>query len=723
METTSPGTTTYSLPSELTRLRELAYNLRWSWNRPAADLFERIDPALWESTNHNPVLLLSTVDPGRLEAVAQDQTYLADLERASQDLEAYLADDNTWFRREHGDMGDTTIAYFSAEYGLTEALPIYSGGLGVLAADHLKSASDLGVPLVAIGLMYQHGYFRQYLDEGGWQRESYDVNDFEKLPLTLQRDADGNPLLVESPFSDRPVYAHVWRAQVGRVPLYLLDTNVSENRPEDRAITDQLYGGDIETRMRQEIVLGIGGYRALELLGVQPSVYHMNEGHNAFLALERVRSLMESRGLQFVEARRIAAESSVFTTHTPVAAGHDYFPPELVDRYLTEYREQLGLTRAEFFALGRHEPGNDQEYFCQTILALKMSTHNNGVSELHGHVSRQMWQDLYPGTTVDEVPIGHITNGVHMPSFVAPAVDALCERHVGSGWRQESPQALRERFERIPAADLWEIRTRQRKDLVAYARERLRAQLERRGVSASEVRSAADALDPDSLTIGFARRFATYKRATLLLRDPERLASILSNADRPVQLVFAGKAHPRDEGGKELIRRIVEMSRQEPFLGRLVFLEDYNIGVARRLVQGADVWLNNPLRPMEASGTSGMKAAANGVLNLSTLDGWWAEAWAASGTLPNPPGWAIGQGETYEDKELQDRLEAEALYDLLESGVVPLFYERDEQGLPQRWVERMKSAIYTVSPVYNTDRMLREYTEDFYLPAAAAGTR
>jgi starch phosphorylase len=712
------------MPRELARLRELALNLRWTWNQPASNLFARLDPELWESTNHNPVLLLATVDRAKLTAAAQDRTYLADLDLALQDLEAYMSDEDTWFRREHGEERDTLIAYFSAEYGLTEALPIYSGGLGVLAGDHLKSASDLGVPLVGVGLLYQQGYFRQYLDEAGWQRESYDTNDFERLPLTLERGADGEPLLVEAPFPGRSVYAQIWRAQVGRVPLYMLDTNVPQNsRPEDRDITDQLYGGDIETRIRQEIVLGIGGYRALELLGLRPSVYHMNEGHNAFLALERVRRLMETRGISFAEAGRLVRASSVFTTHTPVAAGHDYFPPELMDRYLGEYPEQLGIPRAEFLALGRQDPYNDKEYFCQTILALKMSEHSNGVSKLHGAVSRQMWSELYPGRTVDEVPIGYITNGVHMPSFVAPEVERLCERYAGPGWRQEGKETLRERFERMPPGELWEVRERQRRELVRYARERLQAQWRRRGLPESHVGSAADALNPEVLTIGFARRFATYKRATLLLRDPDRLARILEHPARPVQVVFAGKAHPRDEGGKELIRRIAELSTREPFRGRLVFLEDYNIGVARRLVQGADVWLNNPQRPMEASGTSGMKAGSNGGLNVSTLDGWWDEAWAESGNLPDPPGWAIGHGETYEDKEQQDRVEAEALYDLLEGELAPMFYDRDADGLPRRWIARAKTAIRTISPVYNTDRMLREYTERLYLPAAASSRR
>ncbi len=706
------------LPGQLERLRELAYNLRWSWNHQAAGLFERLAPELWESTNHNPIMVLMQAGNERLGAVAQDAAYLQALDRASADLETYQASDDTWFRQSHGDTGGPLVAYFSAEFGLTEALPIYSGGLGVLAADHLKSASDLGLPLVAVSLLYQHGYFRQQLSASGWQEERYDVNDFDHLPLRPKLREDGTRLVVEVPFPDHPVYAQVWQAQVGRIPLFLLDTNIEANRPEDRDITDQLYGGDTETRIRQEIVLGIGGYRVLEQLGLHPSVYHMNEGHSAFLSLERVRRLMETRGISFSEAQRIASAGSVFTTHTPVAAGHDYFSPELMDRYLGSYGQSLGLSRWEFLALGRHNPHDDGEWFCQTVLALRMSEYSNGVSKLHGEVSRQMWHKLYPERPVTDVPVGHVTNGIHLPSFVSPVVEELCNRHLGTEWRQERDvNRLRERFEHIPAAELWSMRRRQRAGFVRYVRERAQTDLARRGEPSPE---QTHLLNPDVLTIGFARRFATYKRATLLLRDVERLASILDDPGRPVQVVFAGKAHPRDEGGKELIRCIVELSQQKPFRGRLVFLENYHIGVARRLVQGVDVWLNNPQRPLEASGTSGMKAAANGVLNLSTLDGWWDEAWEMGAVHPHAPGWAIGQGETYEDSNYQEQVDAEALYRLLEGEVAPLFYDVGDDGVPQKWVERMKAAMYLVSPYFNTDRMVQEYTECYYLPAAEA---
>lgn len=705
------------VPSGLEQLLELAYNLRWIWHQPTQDLFSRLDPSLWESLNRNPVALLASVGEERLRVAVADDGYRAEVERAARDLHAYMSDDGTWFRAEHGDAGGSLIAYFSAEYGLHECLPIYSGGLGVLAADHIKSASDQGLPLVAVGLAYKHGYFGQEISETGWQQERYDLNDFSHLPLQLEKTPDGAPLVVEVPFPDRPVYAQVWRAQVGRVPIYMLDTDVPANAPEDRTITDQLYGGDVETRIRQELVLGIGGYRLVEALGLRPAVCHMNEGHSAFMALERVRRLMEERGVAFHEARRIAAEGSVFTTHTPVAAGHDYFPPELMDRYLDGYRESLGIARFDFLALGRHNPHNDGEWFCQTILALRMSRYANGVSKLHGEVSREMWRDLYPDASAAEAPIGHITNGVHLPSFVSPRIAEMCDRRLGAGWLRRDADTLRREVEDVPAEELWRLRARQRQQLVTFVRARLRTQYERHGMAPEEARDAADVLNPDMLTIGFARRFATYKRATLLLTDSARLSRILNHPTRPVQVVFAGKAHPRDEGGKELIRRIVDLAKLDGFQGRLVFLEDYNIGVARQLVQGADVWLNNPQRPMEASGTSGMKAGANGVLNASTLDGWWDEAWEATASMPNPPGWAIGQGETYEHRGDRDFAESAALYDVLEREIAPLFYDRDEEGLPRGWIDRMKTAICTVAPVYNTGRMVREYAECYYLPA------
>ncbi|MFQ6059490.1 MAG: glycosyltransferase family 1 protein, partial [Anaerolineae bacterium] len=738
-----------SLPAPLERLRDLAYNLRWAWNHDTIELFRRLDSdpstgasgqSLWEITGHNPVLMLGTIDQARLEAAAADEGFLAHLERVVRDFDAYLAGESAWFRRAHGKSEGPLVAYFSAEFGLTECLSIFAGGLGVLAGDHLKSSSDLGLPLVGVGLLYQQGYFRQYLNEAGWQQEAYEDNDFHNLPLILERQADGlalergegTPLTIEVPYPGRQVTAQVWRAQVGRVALYLLDTNIPANRPEDRDITDQLYGGDLEMRIQQEIMLGIGGYRALKALGVEPTVYHMNEGHSAFLALERIRHLMETHGLSFAEAREAASAGLIFTTHTPVAAGHDYFPPDLMDRYFADYARGLGLSRREFLALGRQDPGNDSEPFCMTILALRLAAYSNGVSRLHGQVSRRMWQGIWPGVPEDEIPIGHVTNGVHFRSWISLEMNQLYDRYLGPRWREEpADQEVWQRAERIPAEELWRTHERRRERLVAFARRRLRSQLERRGAPQAEIEAANEALDPEALTIGFARRFATYKRATLLLRDPERLARILNNPERPVQVIFAGKAHPRDDAGKELIRQVVGLARQEAFRRRLVFLEDYDMAVARYLVQGADVWLNTPRRPREASGTSGMKAAANGVLNLSTLDGWWDEAWLDFGfgqrlqsAIRNPKfeipfGWAIGRGEVYDDPGYQDQVEAEALYDLLEQDVIPTFYDRGADGLPRRWIARMKASIGTLCHFFNTHRMVQEYTECFYLPAAA----
>ncbi|MDP9374429.1 MAG: alpha-glucan family phosphorylase [Chloroflexota bacterium] len=683
-----------ALPARLARLKDVALNLRWSWHAETAALFRRLDERVWEESYHNPVLTLQWIGRDRLEAAATDPDFLAHLDRVTADLDAYLAGGGTWFDAVHGGEGLGLVAYFSMEFGLTECLPIYSGGLGVLAGDHLKSASDLGVPLVGVGLFYRRGYFRQLLDDAGWQRDADEDNDPERLPMEPARRPDGTPLTVELAFPGRPVAARVWRLRVGRVDLYLLDTDVDGNAPEDRAITARLYGGDVETRIRQEIVLGIGGHRALEALGLAPAVCHMNEGHAAFLSLERARRLMERTGLPFAEARAAAAPGLVFTTHTPVAAGHDYFPPDLMERYLGDYAGTLGLSPRDLLALGRRNPDDAGEWFCQTILALRMAGRSNGVSRLHGAVSRRMWRDLWPGLPEDEVPIGYVTNGVHLPTWRAAGL--------------AGPAA--------PDGELWAARERGRAALIRFTRDRLRAQGLRHGLSERAAAEVGGRLDPAALTIGFARRFATYKRATLLLRDPARLARLLNDPARPVQVIFAGKAHPRDEGGKALIRQIVELSRQEAFGGRLVFLEGYDMAVARALVQGADVWLNNPQRPYEASGTSGMKAAANGALNVSTLDGWWVEAWEEdadddAGAI----GWAIGRGEQFEDPEQGARVEAEALYELLEREVAPAFYERGAGGVPPRWIARMRASIERIPPVFNTDRMVREYTERFYL--------
>lgn len=713
-----------ALPPPLEPLRELATNLRWAWDHDTIDLFRRFGDDVWEDSGRNPVVLLNIVEQHRLDWAANDAEFLAHLERVERSLQAYLEAEFTWYRRTHGDVDGIRVAYFSAEFGVTDPLSIFAGGLGMLAGDHMKSASDLGIPLAGVGLLYQQGYFQQRLNDAGWQQEIPAENDFHALPLTLERDADGQALTVELGFPEGPLVAQVWRAQVGRVPLYLLDANVPENTPEQRRVTDSLYGGDEEMRIRQEILLGIGGYRALDALGHRPEVFHMNEGHSAFLALERIRRSIDDDGLTFEEARETGSAGQVFTTHTPVAAGHDYFSEALLDRYFSVYVKSLGLDWNDFLGLGREDPSNSDELFCMTVLALRLSSRANAVSRLHGEVSRAMWQGLWPDMPRHEVPIGHVTNGVHLPSWTSREVSDLFDRYLDQHWR-ETPgdEEHWNRIDEIAPEELWRIHEGRRHKLIDFVRRRLRLQVERRGGNAVQFAEAEEALDPRALTIGFARRFATYKRATLIATDPDRLARILHDPERPVQLIVAGKAHPRDEAGKEFIRRIYELSREEPFRGRIVFVEDYAMAVARYLVQGADVWLNNPIRPLEASGTSGMKAAANGVLNCSTLDGWWDEAWTdLQGDGRVPFGWAIGRGETYEDPTVQDRVEAEALYSLLEHDVVPTFYDRGEDGLPRNWIARMKSSIEVLSPCFNTHRMLREYTETLYLPAAQAHT-
>jgi starch phosphorylase len=723
----------------------LIYNLRWAWNHDAIELF-RWDRDLWEQSGHNPALMLGIIDQVTLQAAASDEGFLAHLNRVSNDFDAYQKSESTWFRKHHDGTNNLLVAYFSAEFGVTDCLSIFAGGLGILAGDHLKSASDLGVPLVAVGLLYQQGYFRQYLNEAGLQQEEYRDNDFHNLPLTLERECDGGPLIIEVEYPGRKVAAQIWRAQVGRVALYLLDTNIKENSARDQDITDQLYGGDAEMRLKQEMMLGIGGCRALEALGVRPSVYHLNEGHSAFLALERIRRLMQANHLSFAEAREAASAGLIFTTHTPVPAGHDYFQPDLMERYFGEYASGLGMSFRDFLALGRKNPSDDVEPFCMTALALRLAQSSNGVSRLHGQVTRNMWRSLWPGAPEEEVPIGHVANGVHFQSWISQEMDELYDRYLGPRWREEpADQSLWARAGRISAEELWRTHERRRERLVAFARRRLRQQLERRGAPQSEVEAADEMLDPDALTIGFGRRFATYKRASLLLRDPERLTRILNDPDRPVQIIFAGQAHPRDEAGKELIKQIVALSRRPDFRRRMVFLEGYDMAVARSMTQGADIWLSTPRRPLEASGTSGMKAAANGALNLSTLDGWWDEAWNCglriagcgfqeiefgssrsnyaydNSAIRNPQsaiGWTIGRGEIYDDHEYQDQVEAEALYDLLEGDVIPTFYDRGEDKLPRRWIERMKASIGNLCYYFNTHRMVREYTERFYLPAA-----
>ena len=660
-----------SMPEALIRLPELAYNIRWAWDHETIDLFRRLGGDLWEESNHNPVKMLGLISQSKLNALARDEGFLAHLERVLASHDAYLdSGPRAWYPTEFGVEENPQIAYFSFEFGLTECIPNYSGGLGVLAGDHLKAASDLNVPLVGVGLLYQQGYFRQYLNIDGWQQEMYPENDFYTMPLRPLSDDNGEPLLTDIDLPGRKVYAQIWHVQVGRTHLYLLDTNIPHNSREDQDLTDQLYGGDRELRIKQEILLGIGGLRALHVLGLEPAACHMNEGHSAFLSLERVRILMERLGISFAEARAITRTSNVFTTHTPVPAGNDYFAPDLIEKYFKDYRARLGISRDDFLALGREKPADPAEHFCMTVLALRMSTYTNGVSRLHGEVARQMWNSVYPELDQREVPITSITNGIHTFSWVSKDLSQLFDRYLGPRWREDpTDQSVWQRAANIPDEELWRTHEHRRARLVAFSRRRLTKQLAQRGVSPAEVDAGAEALDPDVLTIGFARRFATYKRANLLLRDVERFAELLCG-NRPIQIIFAGKAHPHDNEGKEFIRQIVHFARTSDCRNRIVFLEDYDMVIARYLVQGCDVWLNTPRRPLEASGTSGMKAALNGGLNVSILDGWWAEAYRRH------LGWAIGAGEQYEDTELQDYVESNALYDLIEKDMIPTFYDR-----------------------------------------------
>ncbi len=713
-----------SLPPELEDLRELAMNLRWSWNHETIALFRRLDSDLWEVCNHNPVRMLGNIDQKTMIEAVADEAFLAHLSRVKRDHDQYMAAESSWYKRKHGVEAAPITAYFSAEFGLTECLSIFAGGLGILAGDHLKSASDLGVPLVGVGLLYQQGYFRQFLNQAGWQQEDYAENEFHNLPLTLELRADGQPYTVTVNIGEGQVAAQLWRVQVGRIRLYLLDTNIPSNPQAYRDLTDQLYGGNEETRIKQEILLGIGGYQALRQLGIRPDVYHMNEGHSAFLAVEHVRTLMREHSLSFAEARELASAGLVFTTHTPVPAGHDYFTGDLVQRYLGKIISDLGITFEQFMGLGRREPSNVNESFCMTVLALRLASGSNGVSELHGKVSRQMWQGLWPGLPEDEIPIGHVTNGVHFRSWISHDLVGIYDRYLVPRWREEpSEPAIWARVWRVPAEELWRTHERRRERLVAFARRRLHDQLSRRGASPGELEFANEVLNPEALTIGFGRRFAEYKRAVLLLRDRDRLDRILNNPHQPVQVIYTGKAHPRDNLGKDLIKQIVSAAREPRFRQRIVFLEDYDMAVARYLVQGVDLWLNVPRRPREASGTSGMKAAANGVLNLSTLDGWWDEAWLMAQSANDPIGWAVGRGESYPSIDEQDSVEALALYDVLEREVVPMFYERGSDGLPRRWINSMKASISSLCHFFNTHRMVREYTELFYHPAASATNR
>jgi starch phosphorylase len=695
------------------RLWAIARNLWWCWDHECVALFRDLNPTRWRELNQNPIALLNELPLGEIERRAAELSLHSRINYVYRRQQEYLNADNTWGAEHAGVLRPRPVAYFSAEFGLHESLPIYSGGLGVLAGDHIKSASDLDVPLVGIGLFYGQGYFLQRLDRHGWQHEEYVQTDISKCPMTTAIGENGEPVVVEIQTRNGSIRAKVWRAKVGRCDLLLLDSNVEGNAPEDRELTSRLYGGDGRTRIRQELLLGVGGYRALKAMGITPGVLHLNEGHSGFAVLEAIRTRMVEEGISFVTAASQIPREVIFTTHTPVPAGHDRFSSDLIEEHLGPLRDELGLSHDNLMGFGRVSSNDYQETFCMTVLGLKLSRRANAVSSLHGDVSREMWWNLFPDKPQDAVPIGHITNGVHVPSWLAPQMSRLYDRYLGIGWQGKLRSARTwEGIEAVDDGELWETHLALKTQLIEFARRRACEQAERRGEPQEELLKLSKLLSPDALTIGFARRFATYKRANLILADIERLATMVNDPKHPVQFVFAGKAHPHDEPGKKVLQQIAEMMRDAEFSEKFVFIEDYDINVGRFLVQGVDVWLNNPRRPLEASGTSGQKVVLNGGLNLSVLDGWWAEAYDGRN------GFAIGKGRTHSNMDVHDRRDGDDLYRVLRDEVIPLFYERDRDGLPRGWIKRMKRTIRTLGWRFNADRMVMDYTTRCYIPAA-----
>jgi starch phosphorylase len=695
------------------RLWALARNLWWSWDHDATSLFRDLDPLRWRQLNQNPVSLLAEFPLAKLESRAAALVLHSRINYAYRRLQEYLQADRTWGTRHAGVLRPSPVAYFSAEFGLHESLPVYSGGLGVLAGDHIKSSSDLAIPLVGIGLFYGQGYFRQRLDRDGWQQEEYLETDVNQLPLEIAIGKNGRSVVVQIETRNGPIHAKVWRVKVGRCDLFLLDSDVEGNTPDDRELTSRLYGGDARTRIRQELLLGVGGFRALKAMGISPGVLHLNEGHSGFAVLEAIRMRMQEEGIGFDNAVPRVSREVVFTTHTPVPAGHDRFDADLIEEHLGPLREALGLSPESLMGLGREKPGDQQETFCMTVLGLRLSRRANAVSALHGEVSRAMWTGLCPGKPEDEVPIGHITNGVHVPSWLAPQMYRLYDRHLGTNWHQHSSEArIWEGIENVDDGELWETHLSLKSQLLEFVRRRAVEQAERRFESREVLQRLGRVLSPDALTIGFARRFATYKRANLILSEIDNLASMVNDPKRPVQFVFAGKAHPHDEPGKRILQQIAELMRNGRFADKFVFVEDYDINVGRYFVQGVDVWLNNPRRPLEASGTSGQKVVLNGGLNLSVLDGWWAEAYDGMN------GFAIGTGRTHSNVEVHDRRDGDDLLRTLREEVIPLYYQRDRDGLPRGWIKRMKRTIRTLGWRFNADRMVMDYTTKCYIPAA-----
>jgi len=692
----------------------VARNLWWSWHPEVVNLFHDLDPVRWRQLAHNPIALLAEMTPAQLAQRASEMVLYTRINQAHRRLKEYLSNTQTsWGAREAGVLGSKPVAYFSAEFGIHESIPIYSGGLGVLSGDHIKSASGLGVPLVAVGLFYDQGYFKQHLDINGWQQEEYINTKVENLSMEPARDPQGQPITVKIDTLSGQLLAKVWLMHVGRIPLYLLDCDVEGNRPEDHELTSRLYGGDLRTRIRQELVLGVGGVKALRALGIFPGVYHLNEGHSGFAPLEVVCERMQDDGMSFDDALREVAQHTVFTTHTPVPAGHDRFEGSLIEEHLGPLRQQLGISAEQLMGLGRVEPQNENESFCMTVSGLKLSRRANAVSSLHGHVSRRMWAHLWPWRVEEEIPIGHITNGVHIPSWLAYPMQMLYDKYLGAEWQQSMGEA--EVWQKIYQADpgeLWETHNTLKSRLLEFVRRRLSRQCRYRNENETAVEAARNSLDPSALTIGFARRFATYKRADLFMRNFDQFAELMADANRPLQFIFSGKAHPADEPGKKLIQKIANLRRDPRFSGRIVFVEDYDINVGRHLVQGVDVWLNNPRRPLEASGTSGQKVVLNGGLNCSVLDGWWAEAFNGKN------GFAIGHGTQHVDQTISDARDADEVLRVLREEVLPLFYDRDVDGLPRQWIERMTNSIATMAARFSAHRMVVDYVKQSYLVAA-----
>ena len=699
------------LPSKIDKLSEIAGNLWWSWNTEVLRLFKKIDKDLWEGIEKNPVKFLKLVSQERLEKAAKNEEFLEEYNKCVENFTNYINSKNTWFSKNYPKNKNDLIAYFSAEYGLDETIAIYSGGLGILSGDHLKSASDLGLPFVAVGLLYKDGYFKQKINGYGGQENEYQKLDINNLPIEAVKDSEEKDMIIEVKFSDGPIKLKVWKINVGRINLYLLDSDIEENKPENRDVTLKLYGGDQEMRIRQEIVLGMGGTYLLKKLGLNPTVYHMNEGHSAFLTLELIKDLMEEKKISFEMARDITTSKTVFTTHTPVPAGNDIFPLDLVEKYFKDFWPRIGLDREGFMKLGMKPTANLENGFNMGILALKIAGKKNGVSKLHGAVSRELFGEVWPNIAANESPIEYVTNGIHTCSWLAQNLKELYNEYLIPYWQDNIHEDyVWEKIKDIPNEKLWEAHNKRKQKMLQMVKENTTNRLKRSGVSYEEIHEIVSKINPNALTIGFARRFATYKRATLIFKDLERITQILNDETKPVQLIFAGKAHPADKVGQDLIKYINELSMKPQFKGKIFILENYNIGMSRYLISGVDVWLNNPRRPMEASGTSGQKASVNGVINFSVLDGWWAEGYDQTN------GWTIGTNAEFSSYEEQDKADSESLYNTLENKIIPLYYSNKKDNMSEKWMEIMKNSIITTGGKYSTSRMVVDYTNKMYMP-------